>query len=171
MVYGMTQRHDADLRDRERAGQGHDDAACLFASAQGAAAVSREGASQAMRSLRILIIDDDPLLLRSVRDTLEAEGHDIEAANGGQAGINAFAAAQARGAPFEFVFTDLGMPHIDGRKVAAAIKGLSAQTPVVMLTGWGQRLLATHDLPEHVDRVLSKPPKIAELRQVMRDLA
>ncbi len=170
MVYGMTRRHDADLQIESEPGKGTT-MRMLFASAQGAAAVSREGASQAMRPLRILIIDDDPLLLRSVRDTLEAEGHDIEAANGGQAGINAFEAALARGEPFEFVLTDLGMPHVDGRKVAAAIKGMSAKTPVVMLTGWGQRLLATHELPAHVDRVLSKPPKIAELRQVLRDLA
>jgi PAS domain S-box-containing protein len=170
MVYGMTRRHDADLQIESEPGKGTT-MRMLFASAQGAEAVSREGASQAMRPLRILIIDDDPLLLRSVRDILEADGHEIEAANGGQAGINAFAAAQARGAPFEFVFTDLGMPHVDGRKVAAAIKGLSEKTPVVMLTGWGQRLLATHDLPDHVDRVLSKPPKIAELRQVLREFA
>jgi PAS domain S-box-containing protein len=170
MVYGMVRRHDADLQIESEPGKGTT-MRLMFSSAQGAAAVSREGASQPVRPLRILIIDDDPLLLRSVRDTLEAEGHDIEAANGGQAGINAFTGAHARGEPFELVITDLGMPHVDGRKVAAAIKGLSAKTPVVMLTGWGQRLLATQDLPEHVDRVLSKPPKVAELRQVLRDLA
>jgi CheY-like chemotaxis protein len=63
------------------------------------------------------------------------------------------------------------MPHIDGRKVAAAIKTLSPNTPVVLLTGWGHRLLATRDVPEHVDRVLSKPPKVSDLRQVLRDLS
>jgi signal transduction histidine kinase len=170
MVYGMVRRHDADLQIESEPGKGTT-MRLLFASAQGAAAKSRDGAPQPVRPLRILIIDDDPLLLRSVRDTLEAEGHVIESANGGQAGINAFAGAHARGEPFELVFTDLGMPHVDGRKVAAAIKAMSANTPVVMLTGWGQRLLATQELPEHVDRVLSKPPKVAELRQVLRDLA
>ena len=48
---------------------------------------------------------------------------------------------------------------------------LSPQTPVVLLTGWGHRLLATRDVPEHVDRVISKPPKVSDLRQVIRDLA
>jgi hypothetical protein len=39
-----------------------------------------------------------------------------------------------------------------------------------MLTGWGHRLIATGDQPEHVDRVLSKPPKMAELRAALADL-
>jgi PAS domain S-box-containing protein len=170
MVYGMVRRHDAELQIESEPGKGTT-MRLLFASSQAPAAVSGAGAPQPVRPLRILIVDDDPLLLRSVRDILEAEGHDILAANGGQAGINAFADARARGAPFDLVITDLGMPHVDGRKVAAAIKDVSAKTPVVMLTGWGQQLLATMDLPEHVDRVLGKPPKLAELRQVLRDLS
>ena len=42
--------------------------------------------------------------------------------------------------------TDLGMPHVDGRQVAAAIKAMSPSTPVIMLTGWGQRLVAEGDI-------------------------
>src|SRR5947208_744105 len=41
--------------------------------------------------LRILLVDDDPLLLKSLRDTLENDGHIVTTAEGGQAGINAFA--------------------------------------------------------------------------------
>ncbi len=67
--------------------------------------------------------------------------------HGGQAGIDAFAAAHRRGEAFDVVITDLGMPHVDGRKVAASIKGLSPGTPLILLTGWGQRLLATNDIP------------------------
>jgi CheY-like chemotaxis protein len=68
------------------------------------------------------------------------------------------------------VITDLGMPHVDGRTVAASIKSMSGVTPVVLLTGWGHRLLAERDLPDNVDRVLSKPPKVAELRSALREL-
>ncbi len=170
MVYGMARRHEAELQIESAPGKGTT-VRLLFAAAPAAAPQSRESAAPAARELRILIIDDDPLLLRSVRDTLEAEGHVVEAAGGGQLGIDAFTAAQKRGEPFEFVLTDLGMPHVDGRKVAAAIKAVSPKTPVVLLTGWGHRLLATRDVPAHVDRVLSKPPKVTDLRQVLRDLS
>jgi CheY-like chemotaxis protein len=117
--------------------------------------------------LRLLMIDDDPLLLKSLRITLEADGHIVTTANGGAAGIEAFHAARARGETFAAVITDLGMPNVDGRKVANAIKDTSPQTPVIMLTGWGKRLTSEDDIPPHVDYVLSKPPKLREIREAL----
>jgi CheY-like chemotaxis protein len=115
-------------------------------------------------------VDDDPLLIKSLQDTLQEDGHQITATHGGQAGIDAFAAAQQRGERVDLVITDLGMPHVDGRKVAASIKSLSAKTPVILLTGWGQRLMAAQDIPPHVDKLLSKPPRLQELRSALVEL-
>ena len=42
------------------------------------------------RPLRILLVDDDPLLIGSLQEVLLSDGHDVTAANGGQAGIDAF---------------------------------------------------------------------------------
>jgi hypothetical protein len=47
---------------------------------------------------------------------------------------------------------------------------MSAATPVILLTGWGQRLLDEKDVPENVDRVLSKPPRLALLRAALLEL-
>jgi PAS domain S-box-containing protein len=113
---------------------------------------------------RILLVDDDSLVLRSLREILEADGHAVEVAGGGQAGIEALQRMEAEGEPCSLVVTDLGMPHVDGRKVAAAAKSLRQPPPVILLTGWGQRLVEEGDIPPHVDRVLSKPPRLAELR-------
>ena len=65
--------------------------------------------------LRLLLIDDDPVLLKSLRDALGADGHVIVAANGGQEGVAAFGSSLSRGEPFAAVITDLGMPYMDGR--------------------------------------------------------
>ncbi len=46
----------------------------------------------------------------------------------------------------------------------------SSTTPVIMLTGWGQRLIAEGDIPGHVDRVLAKPPKLRDLREALAKL-
>lgn len=94
--------------------------------------------------------DDDPLVLNSLRDTLEADGHGVTTADGGQAGIDAFLAARAQGNPFPVVITDLGMPYVDGRKVSSAVKTAAPGTIVLLLTGWGQRLVADGDVPPHV---------------------
>jgi len=82
-------------------------------------------------------------------------------------GIDAFNAAQARGDTFSAVLTDLGMPHVDGRQVAIAVKRASSSTPVIMLTGWGQGLDAHGDTAMPVDEILSKPPKLRDLRQAL----
>jgi hypothetical protein len=39
-----------------------------------------------------------------------------------------------------------------------------------MLTGWGQRLIADNEIPPHVDRVFSKPPKLRDLRLALAEL-
>lgn len=61
----------------------------------------------------------------------------VVTANGGQAGIDAFHTARKDGNDFSVVITDLGMPHVDGRRLAAAVKATSPPTPVILLTGWG----------------------------------
>ncbi|MBC7940810.1 MAG: response regulator [Chitinophagaceae bacterium] len=123
--------------------------------------------AQPGRPLRVLLIDDDPLLLRSVGEALTDAGHHVQAEPGGREGIDAFAAALGTPASFDVVITDLGMPHVDGRQVASAVKTASPATPVVMLTGWGRRMLEDGERPPGVDHLMSKPPRLAALEQVL----
>jgi len=117
--------------------------------------------------MRLLLVDDDPVLLQSLQFVLASDGHLVTTTDGGQAGITEFKAAKSRGEPYALVITDLGMPKVDGRAVAAAVKLASPTTPVVLLTGWGQRLQDDKELPAHIDAVLSKPPRISELRAAL----
>ncbi|HET9862684.1 MAG TPA: PAS domain S-box protein [Steroidobacteraceae bacterium] len=167
MVYGIAERHGASLDIESTPGRGTT-VRLSFALLDGQRAVATTPpASAQVGPQRILIVDDDPLLLRSLRDALETDGHEVVAAAGGQAGINAFVESHAEGKPFPVVITDLGMPHVDGRKVASTIKASVPATVVLMLTGWGRRLAAEGDIPTGVDAVLSKPPKLVELRSAL----
>jgi len=171
MVYGMIQRHSADL-EIDSAVHAGTTVRLIFTVAE---AVTRPSAGStgvhAMPGrLRILLVDDDPLLIKSLKHVLEEDGHEVSVADGGQKGIDTFTAEVKRGAAFSVVITDLGMPYVDGRKVAAAVKTASSDTPVILLTGWGKRLLAENDIPPHVDRVLSKPPRMSEVRAALAEL-
>jgi CheY-like chemotaxis protein len=167
MVYGMIQRHGAKIEIESSSGQGTTVGLVFPVSSRETEPVSPPSAPAVpAQPLRLLIVDDDPHLIKSLRDTLENEGHIVITAGGGQAGIDAFLAAQSHDEPFAAVITDLGMPFVDGRKVAAAIKAVSS-TPVILLTGWGERIVAEGEVPLHVDHVLSKPPKLRELNQVL----
>jgi PAS domain S-box-containing protein len=170
MVFGMVRRHRAEIEIESAPGKGTL-VRLIFAVADATDSSSDKGLDRqttaTRRSLRILVVDDDPIILKSLHETLEAEGHLCAAANGGQLGIDTFLNARNRSEPFDMVITDLGMPYVDGRKVAQAIKEISPATPVVLLTGWGQRMVNEGDIPARVDRVLGKPPKLRELRDVL----
>jgi signal transduction histidine kinase len=171
MVYGMIQRHSAELDIESAAGAGTTVRLSFPAYTSSSVSTARVVKVPVLgRRLRILLIDDDPLLIKSLQDTLQEDGHQITATHGGEDGIQAFTAAHKRGEPHDIVITDLGMPYVDGRKVAASIKTLSPQTPVILLTGWGQRLMAANDIPPHVDKLLSKPPRLTELRAALSEL-
>jgi PAS domain S-box-containing protein len=170
MVYGMVQRHSGDLEIESEPGVGTTIRLSFSAATRMEAPSYAASTGAPGHPMRLLVVDDDRLVLLALRDTLESDGHCVTAADGGQKGIDEFHAARARGEPFELVITDLGMPNLDGRKVAAAIKSAAPTTPVILLTGWGQRLKAENDLPEHVDRVLGKPPKVTELRAALAEL-
>ena len=168
MVYGMVKRHGAEIEIESEAGRGTTVRLSFSASAAAMAGPEQPGKTYTIPSrLRILVVDDDPLLLKSLRDTLEEDGHAVVTANGGETGLETFRAALERKEVFSIVITDLGMPNMDGRKVASAVKGLSPSTPVILLTGWGQRLVDEQDIPAHVDRVLNKPPKLPQLREAL----
>ncbi len=167
MVYGMMERHGASIDIVTAPGQGTAVRLDFPACAAGEGEIAPDAAHVVPPRLRILVVDDDPMVLKSLRDILEIDGHDVVSADGGQAGIDCFRAAYERHEQFAVVITDLGMPHVDGRKVASAVRQCSPATPIIMLTGWGQRLAADSDYPEHVDCVLGKPPRLKELRRAL----
>jgi signal transduction histidine kinase/ActR/RegA family two-component response regulator len=171
MVYGMVERHGGEIQIESAPGAGTNIRLIfpVVSAIQGTGDAMTVPA-RPQRALRILVVDDDPIILKSLADMFEQDGHFVEIADGGQCGIDAFRAAEARREPFAVVITDLGMPYVDGKTVAHAIKSICPKTPVVLLTGWGQRMLVENGTPSNVDRVLGKPPKLSILRAVLAEL-
>lgn len=171
MVYGAMQRHDGTMEIDSAPGLGTT-VRLLFPLPATAVELPAAAAAEPVSAVRrrVLVVDDDPVLLKSLADTLEGEGHEIVAAGGGQAGIDAFLAAQRDGRPFAAVITDLGMPKVDGLRLAQAVKSAAPGTPVFLLTGWGQGMADEGKIPPQVDRMLTKPPKLRELREALATL-
>lgn len=169
MVYGMVERHGGHIDIVTAPGKGT--TVRLAFNVPPASPPPSQAPVPGARAgrLRILAVDDDPQLLKSLRVILERDGHRVTEADGGQAGIDLFRNAHASGEPYALVVTDLGMPYVDGRKVAQAVKAIAPATPVLLLTGWGQRMAAENDLPLHVDKVLGKPPRLEELRMALAE--
>ncbi|MDA8349769.1 MAG: CHASE3 domain-containing protein [Pseudomonadota bacterium] len=167
MVYGAMQRHGGEVEVASVLGKGTCVTLSFPVMRDDAGSVTGIRPVEVVPPRRILLVDDDPIVMQSTRETLSADGHAVTIADGGQAGIDAFRRALSAGQPYDVVITDLGMPQVDGRQVAAAVKSARAQTLVLLLTGWGRRLVEEGEIPPHVDRVLTKPPRLHELRAAL----
>jgi PAS domain S-box-containing protein len=169
MVYGMVQRHSGDLEIESILGGGTTVRIILNCTV----GATDDGLPEPLTAapilpLRILVVDDDPTLRQSLRNILESDGHSVRLACGGREGLDEFAAARGGPTPFDVVVTDLGMPHIDGLKVATGVKALESSLPVILLNGWGHPLIDEEGLPPNIDCVLGKPPKVRDLREALR---
>jgi signal transduction histidine kinase/ActR/RegA family two-component response regulator len=172
MVYGMMERHEGTIEVESEPCKGTTmrlifPVRALSVSDQAAPAAP----VQPRQGLRLLCIDDEPLLRELLKQGLELAKHSVEVADGGESGLELFRAAHKAGRDFDLVITDLGMPHVDGRQVATSIKAEAPHVPVVMLTGWGTIMPTDGGGRVPVDCVMSKPPRMKELVDTIARLA
>jgi len=106
---------------------------------------------------RLLIIDDDPTLLRFLREYFEREGFTVDTASGGQPALRSFYANRP-----DLVIVDVMMPGMDGWEVTARVREM-ADTPVIMLTAKSGEADKLRGFRLGVDDYVTKPFSLAEL--------
>ncbi len=94
---------------------------------------------------KILLVDDEENILRSVEKTLFREGFNVETANGNRAAMKLFEAARKKGEPFKLVVIDLNMPDFEGNESRYAgldllerIKQQDPNIPVIANSAWDE---------------------------------
>jgi two-component system, OmpR family, KDP operon response regulator KdpE len=106
---------------------------------------------------KVLVIDDDPALLRALRVGLRASGHEVVTAANGEQGI-----AQATVSSPDVVILDLGLPDVDGLAVCRRIRQWS-EVPIVVLSATGSEDRKVAALDGGADDYMTKPFGMAEL--------
>lgn len=115
-----------------------------------------------MMKARILVVDDEPQILRFLRPALDAAGYDvIEAEKGGDAIHKAATAAP------DVVILDLGLPDMDGKDVISRIRGWS-QVPIIVLSARDRETEKIAALDLGADDYIEKPFGIGELTARIR---
>jgi len=114
------------------------------------------------RSRHVLVVDDEPLLRAIAETYLTEDGHKVETAPTG-----AVALAQLKTGKFDLVITDKAMPEMNGEQLAAAIHQTVPGLPVIMMTGFGDLMKVTGEMPPYISEILSKPLTQASLRAAM----
>ncbi len=121
------------------------------------------GAAPVTRPLRMLVVDDDGLVLMSTSAMLEDLGHEVIGASSGARALDIL----RQGTPIDLVIADQAMPGMTGLQLAAAIKAGWAQLPVILATGYAELPLGTvPGIPR-----LTKPFTQRELAEVVASSA
>ena len=111
---------------------------------------------------RVLVIDDDPQLLRALRITLRAAGHDVDTAPDGRTALQ-----QAAAVPPDVVVLDLGLPDLDGTEVLAGLRPWYTG-PVLVLSARADSQDKVHALDAGADDYVTKPFDMGELLARLR---
>lgn len=112
----------------------------------------------------VLVVDDDPYLLRALRITLQAHGYDVVTAADGRSAL--LAAPQK---PPALVILDLGLPDMDGTSVIRELRGWS-QVPILVLSARHGSEDKVHALDAGADDYITKPFGLDELLARLRAL-
>jgi DNA-binding response OmpR family regulator len=111
-----------------------------------------------MNGSRLLIIEDDPTLLRGLKDTFAAKGCEVISAVEGEEGLN----LALSGHP-DLVLLDIMLPKMNGYEVCREIREHGLQMPIILLTAKGQEEDIVLGLNLGADDYVTKPFKIREL--------
>jgi DNA-binding response OmpR family regulator len=111
-----------------------------------------------MDKRKILVIEDEPDIVRGLRDALGFEGFEVEAAGTGEEGVR-----QARETSPDCVILDLMLPDANGYQVCERIRDFSSVVPIIMLTARSQEADKIRGLESGADDYMTKPFSVGEL--------
>ena len=114
---------------------------------------------------RILVVDDERVVRQVITDMLSELGHESITAESGLEGLETF-----RKERFDLVLTDLGMPGMNGLQLARLMRSIDDQTPIVLLTGWGDTIDEEEAKRHGIWKVISKPVRMDELKDLIASL-
>ena len=114
--------------------------------------------------MKILVVDDEKLLVKGIKFNLENEGYTVDAAYDGEDAVSL-----ARTGDYDLIILDLMMPRKDGLQACQEIRGFST-VPILMLTARGERADLLLGFESGADDYMTKPFDILELKARVRAL-
>jgi PAS domain S-box-containing protein len=115
----------------------------------------------------LLLVDDELQIVHMQRQTLERLGYTVTFRTSSLDALELFKRDPQR---FDAVITDMTMPHLTGDRLARQIKAIRPTLPVILSTGYSEKISANTPLPEGIDRLLMKPVGKADLARTVREL-
>ena len=115
--------------------------------------------------MKILLVEDEALILMAAVDTLEELGHEVETASNAAAALTAL----RRDDSIAVMITDVNLPDMDGKKLAAEARQVRPRLPIVFATGYGMTV-PPELAASGATAVIGKPYWAKDLEKAIRDV-
>ena len=150
--YSIIERHSGSISVVSKNGSGTDFTIDLPAIAAETSSEETPIQLNQMPSLKILVVDDEEPVRETLAEMLMAVNHRVELAGSGQEAVQ-----KMRTGNYDFVFTDLAMPEMDGWETARMIRKDWPNVRIVLVTGYGPATTPPPGEQDLVDAIIGKP--------------
>jgi DNA-binding NtrC family response regulator len=115
--------------------------------------------------LRIMLLDDEPIVCKRLKPALEKQGYEVDAFT-----QSTEAMEQLKDVEYDIIITDLKMKGIDGMQLLGEAKRRSPKTEVIVITGFATMETAKESFHKGVFDFIAKPFKLSEIQDVVSRL-
>ncbi len=116
---------------------------------------------------RILLVDDEEAIGGIIEEMLKLQGYEVEYYNDSRKALNAFS---GKAASYDLLITDQTMPHLTGVELIAAIHAIRAELPVILCSGFSEKVNQDNAATYGIDTYLAKPLQSEEMFQAVTRL-
>jgi PAS domain S-box-containing protein len=167
MVHGIIKSYGGFIDVKSRPGKGTVFHVCIPTIGQLPACDDPQGGELATGREHILLVDDEPLVIEVLQEILQLQGYRITTADGSLKALETF-----RKSPrdFDLVITDMTMPKLTGDRLSQEIKKIRTDIPIILCTGYSDKLADKSALDFGVQDFMAKPIKQADLVRTVRNV-
>jgi CheY-like chemotaxis protein len=164
--YSIIERHSGSISVASEPGKGTNFTIDLPGAMAETTESDLSGTVAGTTGLRILVVDDEQPVRETLAEMLVAVSHRVELAGGGLEAVQ-----KMRSGNFDFVFTDLAMPEMDGWETARMIRKDWPNVRIVLVTGYGPTTAPPSGEEDLVDAIIGKPFDFAQVGSTLNALA
>lgn len=114
---------------------------------------------------KVMVVDDDPMLLSLLTDTLDSIGYDSVSVPNAESALDSYVNER-----IDVIVADINLPGIDGLELVRRVKKLSPDVPVILITGVSLKNVKTRAFQAGADGFLDKPFRIAVIESMLQKL-